>query len=411
MINKVLLVDDDRAVREALGQSLELADLRPVLAGSYIEAKDHLSRDFAGVVVTDLRMPGKDGFAVLECAQERDGELPVIVLTGEGNVPSAVRGIAEGAFDFLEKPCAPEDLLAVIRKALEKRAGVLQSRALKLQTESGDAAARLLFGASGLAEELRERVRAVAATPAEVLITGPPGSGIAKVAEVIHLLSGLAGKSFSKLGAAGVEPEALREFWAAADGGTVFIDAIGQLPAGSQFTLLDLLEQGGGPRLVAGTYQDLGALAGRGDFNAELFYKLDVMRVRIPSLAERKEDIPVLFRHYVAIACEQADLPVPDITPDVVSGLLARDWPGNARALMNAAMRFALGQPDAGEYPAGLGLTEQMAQVERSLLAAALERHAGNATKTARALKLPRKTFYDKLARHGLRPENYRTPG
>ncbi len=132
------------------------------------------------------------------------------------------------------------------------------------------------------------------------------------------------------------------------------------------------------------------------------------MRVRIPSLKERPEDIPILFRHYVAIACEQSDLPMPEITADVIADLMAQDWPGNARGLMNAAMRFAMGLHDSRHDTDASGLAGQMARVERSLLTEELTRQRGNATEAAAALKLPRKTFYDKLARHGIRPEDYR---
>ena len=148
-----------------------------------------------------------------------------------------------------------------------------------------------------------------------------------------------------------------------------------------------------------------------GRFNADLFYRLDLMRVRVPSLRERPEDIPVLFRHYVAQACEQANVSEPQIGPDVIARLMAQDWPGNARALMNTAMRFALGigeEPLSAAQDDRLGLAEQLAQVERSLLVRALERAQGRSGEAAEALKLPRKTFYDKLARHGLRPEDYR---
>lgn len=407
MTRGVLLVDDDREVREALGQTLELAELRPILAGSYIEAKDHISPAFPGVVVTDIRMPGKDGFALLAHARAVDPELPVILLTGEGDIPMAVRGIASGAFDFLEKPCAPSDLLAVIDKALKTRALVLENRQLKHQLQSGDAAARMIFGRSRLSEELRERARMVARTSAEVLITGEPGTGIPKVAEVIHLLSGAAARPFQKLAGPTAAPEVLALAFAQAEGGTIFLDAVeGLLPAG-QFALLDLLDGTGGARVIAGTYRDLGAEAKAGRFHADLYYKLDAMRLRMPALREHPEDIPVMFRHYLAQACEQANLPEPEVTPAVIARLMAQDWPGNSRALMNAAMRFALGLPE-GEEDAGTGLAEQMAQVERTLLMDALHRVGGNATLAAQALRLPRKTFYDKLARHGIRAEDYR---
>ncbi|GAB4386752.1 sigma-54-dependent transcriptional regulator [Albidovulum sp.] len=408
MTDRVLVVDDDRAVREALAQTLELAGLVPVLAASFIEARDHVSPDFPGIVLSDIRMPGRDGFHLLDHVRKTDPDLPVILLTGEGDVPMAVRGMAGGAFDFLEKPCDPRNLLAVIEKAIKTRALVLENRALRREIRRGDAAARLLVGTSALAEQMREAARAAARSSAEVLILGPPGSGTAKMAEVIHLLSAAAMRPFVKLAAASATPQTLEQAFEGAEGGSIFLDEVAALPAGAQFALIDLIDRQRGTRIIAGTYRDLAALAREGRFHPDLFYRLDVVRVRIPPLRERPEDIPVLFRHYVAIACEQSDLPMPEITPQVIADLMAQDWPGNARALMNAAMRFAMGLGDSQEDVEAPGLAGQLARVERSLLIDALERHSGRATEAAAALKLPRKTFYDKLARHGIRPEDYR---
>ena len=407
MTKRVLLVDDDIEVREALGQMLELADLEPFLAGSFVAAKDLITREFDGVIVTDIRMPGRDGFYLLDYARAADPELPVILLTGEGDIPMAVKAMDAGAHSFLEKPCAPSDLLATVRKALGLRAEILASRRQRLQLESGDAASRMLHGASQLAADLRERVRAVARAGAEVLILGEPGTGTPKIAEVIHLLSAAARHPFVKRSAAGLDVASLSEAYASAGAGTLFIDDIGQLGGPAQFALLDRLEAGGGARIVAGSTHDLGAEVEAGRFSADLFYRLDLMRVRIPAIRQRTEDIPVLFRHYVSQACEQANLPIPDITPDHIARLMAQDWPGNARALMNAAMRFVMGLGDV-EVADGIGLAEQMAKVERQLLIEALGKAGGNATAAAVGLKLPRKTFYDKLARHGIRPEDYR---
>lgn len=408
MTRKVLLVDDDAAVREALGQTLELADLDAVTCGSFVAAKDLITRDFDGVIVSDIRMPGRDGFHLLTYALEQDGELPVILLTGEGDIPMAVKAMGQGAFDFLEKPCAAADLLAVLERALKTRALVLENRRLKAQLESGDPAARLLFGVSAQAGALRDRVRSVAPTGAEVLVTGAPGSGISKVAEVIHLMSPLGQGPFLKRPAAGLTAEGFAILCEEAAGGSVFLDEVASMPLAAQYAVLERLEQGAGARVFAGTTADLGELVAQGSFNADLFYRLDVMRVRIPSLAERREDIPVIFRHYVAQAAEQAGIDVPEVGEDHLAALMAQDWPGNARSLMSAAMRFVLGMPEDVTQGADLGLAEQMAQVERSLLIAALGRQNGRAAAAAQALKLPRKTFYDKLARYGIRPEDYR---
>ena len=411
MTARVMIVDDERDVREALSQTIELADLKPLRAGSFIEAKDHIDPSFDGVIVTDIRMPGRDGFFLLDHVRTVDPDLPVILLTGEGDIPMAVKAMSEGAFGFLEKPCSARELLAVVEKALQARALVIENRRLKRELDRGDAAARMLRGASGASEALRGRVRAVARANAEVLITGELGTGTPKIAEVIHLLSGAASRPFVKRPAAQLSAEALQAAFAEADAGTIYLDEVTALAPAVQFALLETLEQGGTVRVLSGTSRDIATEVREGRFSTDLFYRLDLMRVHIPSLKERPEDIPVLFRHYVAQACEQANLPEPDISPDVIAGLMAQDWPGNARALMNTAMRFAMGMGEEAitvTTSDGLGLAEQMAQVERSLLIDALHRAKGRSGQAAEALKLPRKTFYDKLARHGLKPEEYR---
>ena len=407
MTMRVLLVDDDPAIREALGQTLELAGIEPVLAGSFLAAKDHLTQSFDGVVVTDMRMPGRDGFHLLDFARTTDPDLPVILLTGEGDIPMAVKAIGMGAYDFLEKPCGPVPFMAVVTRALKARALVLENRRLIAAVEQGDAAARMLRGTSEKSQELRAQVRRIAQMDTDALITGERGSGTPKVAEVIHLLSPNATRPFVKQNAGLLDVAGLRAALDMGAGGTVFLDEISRLSEDVQYALVDAIEAGTGVRLLAGTTVSLDAEVVAGRFQEDLFYHFDILRVRITNLRERSADIPVLFQHYVAQACEQANLPLPDISAEVIAGLMAQDWPGNARSLMNAAMRFAMRLDDAVEDQ-GHGLAAQMAQVERSLLIAALRRQDGRAGDTAADLQLPRKTFYDKLARHGLRSEDYR---
>ena len=404
MTDPVLLVDDDAAVREALAQTLELAGLRPIPAGSFVAAKDHITRDFPGVVLSDIRMPGRDGFHLLTYAHQMDRDLPVVLLTGEGDIPMAVAAMEKGAFDFLEKPCAPADLLAVLQRALEARHAVLEARAEKARSEAGDPAARLIFGISDLAEGLRAQVRRVARTGTEVLVYGEPGTGISKVAEVIHMSSALAQGPFEKRAAEGLDRAALAHALEAGSGGSLFLDEITRMPADTQIALIEALEEGGTARIMAGST----AGAPEADLNPDLYYRLEVGKVRIPAIGERRDDIPVLFRRYVGQASEQAGIKPPEITPDHLAVLMAQDWPGNTRSLMSAAMRFVLGMPEDVAEAAELGLSEQLARVERALLIAALGRQNGRASEAARQLKLPRKTFYDKLARYGIRPEDFR---
>ncbi|MFT5344214.1 MAG: two-component system C4-dicarboxylate transport response regulator DctD [Paracoccaceae bacterium] len=404
----VLLVDDDAAVRDALAQTLDLAGFMPITAGSFVAAKDHITRDFAGVILSDMRMPGRDGFHLLAYARDVDDALPVVLLTGEGDIPMAVSAMEQGAFDFLEKPCAPGDLVAVLNRAMAVRIAAIEARADLVQREAGDPAARLIFGVSVLSNDLRARVRRVAGVDTEVLVTGPPGSGISKVAEVIHLCSDRAQGPFEKRAAAGLDRGALTQALTLSAGGSLFIDEVTQMSADTQIALTEALDAGGDVRLMAGNTLVLEA----GQITADLYYRLQVMTVRIPSLAERPEDIADMFRKYVAQASEQAGLRAPEITPEVIAGLIAQDWPGNARGLMSDAMRFALGlQEDVGgdvRDVGEIGLVDRMAQVEQSLLEAALRRSGGQASEAAKALKLPRKTFYDKLARYGIRPEAFR---
>ena len=405
MTGRVLLVEDDAPVREALAETLELEGLEVTPAGSFIVAKDHIGPAFRGVVLSDIRMPGKDGMQLLDYARKADPDLPVILLTGEGDIPMAVDAIGRGAFGFLEKPCPTEQLVATVKRALDVRRAALEDRRHRAELQSGDAAQRLIYGQSALSEKLRAECRQIARVPGPVLIGGPPGSGIPKVAEVVHLLSDRAGGPFVKVVGAGLEPGALDRAVDSANDGSLFVNEIGALSRESQFALLDRLDQSE-PRVLAGATQDLTELVAEGVFEPDLFYRLEALRVRIPPLRDRPEDIPVLFRHYVSQASEQAGTAPRAIPPGLLASLMAQDWPGNTRALMNAAMRFALGlSPGEDEE---MGLSEKMAQIEASLLVDALRRHGGNATETARALKLPRKTFYDKLAKHGIRAEEYR---
>lgn len=408
MSRTVLLVDDDAAVREALSQTLELADIDCIAAGSFVVAADHIAPEFDGVIVSDIRMPGRDGFHVLGHARRIDPDLPVILLTGEGDIPMAVKAMGEGAFDFLEKPCAAKDLLAVVERALKTRALVLENRELRQLVERGDPAARMIFGVSDLAQALRGQVRKVAQARGDVLLTGPKGSGISKIAEVIHLCSLRSKRPFLKRAASDLDAAALAEAYAQGEGGSLFIDEITMMPAQTQLALAGMLEEGPGTRLIAGTTRDPGQEMEAGRFNTDLYYRLSVMPVRIPALSERPEDIPALFHRYVAQAAEQSGQAAPPITPQIETGLMARDWPGNARALMTEAMRFVMGMSEAPHVPTGLGLVEHLAQVEQSLIEGALRRAQGQATKAAEALKLPRKTFYDKCARYGIKPEEFR---
>lgn len=403
MTGPVLVVEDDAPVREALGQTLELEGFSPILAGSFVVAKDHIRRDFSGVILSDVRMPGRDGLFLLEHVQGVDSDLPVILLTGEGDIPTAIGATRKGVFEFLEKPCGNDVLLETVTRAMKARALVIENRRLKAMVASGDAAEQMIFGKSDKVLALRAAVRKLAALDEPVLIQGAPGAGVDKIAEVMHLLSPRSTRPFRRVAAAALSPDQLTALVDECEGGTLYLDQVTALPPETQFALTHVLDEGRSTRILAGTF----TTANRETFNTDLHYRLEALTVRIPALKERPEDIPVLFRHYVQKAREQTGVEPPPITEEVIAGLMAQDWPGNARALMNAATRFVLGQgADAGEEE--MGLTEKLAQVERALLIEGLRRHSGNASLTAEHFKLPRKTLYDKFAKYGIKPAEYR---
>lgn len=410
-INLILLVDDDSAVRSAISQTLRLENYEVIACASFIEAKDHISEEFEGVILTDIRMPGRDGFHLNEYCRDIDADLPVIFLTGEGDIPMAVQAMSAGAFDFLEKPCSSENLLPVLSRALKIRGLVIENRNLKKQAIMGDLSARMIFGRSAQVEQLRNAVRVAGKTKSDVIVTGAPGTGISKIAEVIHLSSERAAGPLEKRSAIKLSRQELLEILYECDSGTLFLDAIDQCPADTQLALIDFLEKEHNTRVIAGTHLEIAELEHQETFISDLFYRLATLTVRIPAISERREDIPVLYQHYVRQAAEQSGLPEPEITDQKISELLSRDWSGNTRALMHDAMRFVLGiNTEASlQFVEGTeGLGKQLSDFEKSILEKTLLQHKGRATQAANALKLPRKTFYDKLSKYGLRAENFR---
>lgn len=406
MTPTVLVVEDEPLVREALGQTLELASITPILTSAFVVAKDHIDRDFPGIILSDIRMPGRDGLYLLDYVKSVDPDLPVILLTGEGDIPMAVDAIRKGAFDFLEKPCANDVLVDAVRRAQRTRALVLENRRLKEEIRRGDAASQMIFGLSEKAEALREQVRNLARIDDAVLVYGEVGTGIPKVAEVIHRLSRRATQAFGKVAGAGLLPSTLSDALTEHSTGTLFIDDAAAMPKESQFALLEHLDSVGGARILVGWPKD-----NRSEVQTEILpdlqLRLDALKLGVPSLRERTEDIPILFHHYVREAAEQLGVAEPEVTASVLSGLMGQSWPGNARALRNAAVRYVLGL-DSPIDDSSLGLSVRLAEIERSLISDALARHKGNATATAQSLQLPRKTFYDKLNRLGLKPEDFR---
>ncbi|UZE24105.1 sigma-54 dependent transcriptional regulator [Pseudomonas sp. B21-056] len=442
---EVVLIDDDPHLRQALSQTLDLAGLNIL---SLAEAKGlagQLPRDWPGVVVSDIRMPGIDGLELLNQLHAQDPELPVLLITGHGDVPLAVQAMRAGAYDFLEKPFASDHLLDSVRRALALRRLVLDNRSLRLALSDRHELSARLVGQSTPMLRLREQIGALAATRADVLILGETGAGKEVVARALHDLSSRRNGPFVAINAGalaesvveselfGHEPGAFTgaqkrrigkfEF---ANGGTLFLDEIESMSLDVQVKLLRLLQErvverlGGNQqipldiRVIAATKEDLRQSADQGRFRADLYYRLNVAPLRIPPLRERGEDALMLFQHFADEASTRHGLPPHELQPAQRALLLRHSWPGNVRELQNAAERFALGlelaldnsTPDGTpgtpvEIISG-GLSEQVENFERTLIAAELARPHSSVRSLAEALGIPRKTLHDKLRKHGL---------
>lgn len=448
----VLLVEDDEHVRLATTQSLKLAGLSTQGVDSAEAARAWLQQPgFAGVVVCDVQLPGDSGLVLLHGLREQDPELPVILVTGHGDIGMAVEAMRDGAWDFIEKPFSAEHLVEVVRRALAQRRLVLENRRLKAQLAGGPADG--LLGTSAAMEQLRTLIATLGPARVDVLIHGETGAGKEVVARALHAASGEAGARgpFVAINC-GALPESVFEseiFGAEAGAytgatrrrigklefagdGTVFLDEIESMPMALQVKMLRVLQERSverlgantavalGCRIVAATKVDLRALAKEGRFREDLFYRLDVASLVLPPLRQRREDIPLLLGHFAAQAAERLQRPVPAWTAAQLAAWAARDWPGNVRELRNFAERWVLGLvtetappslPTSSE-PAALPqapLDEALAAVERQWVVQALRESGGNIAKAGERLGLARKTLHDRIRRLGLDADAYRT--
>ncbi|MBY5407092.1 sigma-54-dependent Fis family transcriptional regulator [Rhizobium leguminosarum] len=438
----VALIDDDKDLRRATAQTLELAGFSVSAYDGAKAALADLPADFAGPIVTDIRMPEIDGLQLFATLQGMDVDLPVILMTGHGDIPMAVQAIQDGAYDFIAKPFAADRLVQSVRRASEKRRLVLENRMLRKAAE--DAQENLpLIGQTPVMENLRNILRHIADTDVDVLVAGETGSGKEVVAQILHQWSHRRKGNFVALNC-GALPETVIEselfgheagaFTGAqkrrtgriehASGGTLFLDEIESMPAATQVKMLRVLEMreitplGTNEvrpvdlRVVAAAKIDLGDPSVRGDFREDLYYRLNVVTISIPPLRERRDDIPLLFSHFAARAAERFRRDVPPLSPDVRRYLASHTWPGNVRELSHYAERVVLGVEGGGTaavlpQPTDATLPERLERYEAEIIRDALSANDGDVRRTIEALGIPRKTFYDKLQRHGINRGGY----
>ncbi|WP_299819607.1 sigma-54 dependent transcriptional regulator [uncultured Roseibium sp.] len=431
----VLLVDDEADLRGSLSQGLELSGQKVFASGTPEEALECINRGFYGVLVTDIRMPGTDGFQVMKRAFEIDPALPVVLITGHGDVPLAVEAMRAGAYDFMEKPFSVSRLASVVERALDKRRLVLENRKLREELADRTGLESRLVGRTPAMDLLRRNVMALAATDADILILGETGSGKEVVARALHDEGPRRKRPFVALNCGALPAEIIESelfghekgaFTGAsgqrigklehAHGGTVFLDEIESMPLELQVKLLRVIETRTIERLgsnrpieldvrfIAATKEDLETAGKQGRFRLDLFYRLNVVNVEIPPLRERLEDIPLLFRHLAIEARARYRREIPDIDEEFLAGLMTREWPGNVRELRNIADRFVLGLEPAGapRTAGGSSLFDQVASYERALIAAELKRNDGAIKPTYEHLGISRKALYEKMRKYGL---------
>lgn len=434
---KVLIVEDDPSVLLGCVQAFELEGM-PVEGVPTAEvALARIEPGFAGVVISDIRLPGMDGMALLRTLKQRDASLPILLITGHGDISLAVQAMKDGAYDFIEKPFSPERLVEVTRRALEQRRLSLEVSQLRRQLHSKRSIETRLIGCSPAIERVRAMIADLADTSANVLIHGETGSGKELVARCLHEASTRANRPFVALNCGGLT-ESLFEsevfgheayaFTGAkkrrigkieyAEGGTLFFDEIESMPLPQQVKLLRVLQErtlerlgSNTPipidcRIVAATKSDLKQLGENGAFRSDLYYRLNVVSIELPPLRERREDIPLLFEYFLLQAQLRYDRTPPQLAPEEQALLLSHDWPGNVRELRNVAERFALGikSPLLPEEPSSnvLSLAQRVEDFERVLIAEAMRRHDGNLSRASEALNMPKTTLFDKIKKYRL---------
>jgi two-component system C4-dicarboxylate transport response regulator DctD len=429
----ILFVDDEASMRQAVTQWLELAGFDLMVYGEANSALDKLNRNFPGILVTDLKMEGIDGLELLRRSQEVDPELPVVVITGHGDVQTAVEAMRLGAYDFVEKPFAPERLLEIVRHASEKRQLVLENRRLRRAVNEQTLASRIV-GNSRAAEALRSAVAELAGTDVNVILSGETGTGKDLVARCLHDFGRRQKGNYVAINCAAI-PETMVEseffgheagaFTSAmkmrpgklehASGGTLFLDEIDSMPIGTQGKLLRALQERSVERLgsnrsvavdlraIAASKIDLRKASDEGRFRQDLYYRLAVVELTVPPLRERKEDIPLLFEYFASSAAETHGREMRPVSAATVSALMAQDWRGNVRELRNAAERYALGigAKAATEEPKR-SLAEQVDEFERTVIERSLAESGGKIATVMERLDIPRRTLNEKMTRFGL---------
>ena len=445
----IILVEDDKELRESLSEILELNGFRVNAFPSADKALPCISYGCDATIVSDIRMPNMDGVTFLEHIRQIDEEIPVILISGHADIETALQCIKLGAFDFVEKPLRPEHLIGLVTKASQHRQLTLENRRLKQSSRRQISLDEVLLGQSEAMVKLKQRLITLANADVNIVINGETGTGKELVARSLHEQSWRRDQNFVAINC-GAIPESLLDselfgheagtFTGAkaqrigkfehANNGTLFLDEIESMALTTQAPLLRVLQERSIERLgsnqlipldfrvVAATKVDLKDAAEKKEFRQDLYYRLNVVTLEIPPLRDRREDIPLLFQHFVLVAAARCETEVPSLNSKALHALMGHDWPGNIRELRNIAERYVLlgdsynfdmaALMNSDEKPAGLSLSDQVAGFEKVLIEQALNRKKGNIKQVMEVLDIPRKTLSDKMKKYGLERQRYK---
>ncbi|RYG91868.1 sigma-54-dependent Fis family transcriptional regulator [Loktanella sp. IMCC34160] len=438
---KIAIVDDERDMRQSISQWLALSGFDTETYASAEDALKGLGPDYPGIVVSDIKMPGMDGMQFLKKLKGVDSALPVIMITGHGDVPMAVEAMRIGAFDFLEKPFNPDRMTELAKKASNARRLTLDNRALRKELSDGSALMKKLIGTSPVMERLKEDILDLGQADGHVLIEGETGTGKTLVAHALHAVGARASKKFVLISCSAYDEDSLgrRLFGPAnedepipaveeARGGTLVLEDIEALSTSLQARLLTAINDQGTPaetRIVAiCNLQDEGKTC-ESVLRPDLFYRLAALRITVPPLRQRGEDILTLFTKLGEQFSEEYGCDAPQVSAQEAAQLLQAPWPGNVRQLINVAERAVLqnrrgtgtiasllmADSDDSQKPAitteGKPLKEFVEAFERMLIDNTMRRHKGSIVAVMDELCLPRRTLNEKMAKYGLQRSDY----
>ena len=438
---KIAIVDDEKDMRQSISQWLALSGFDTETYSSAEEALKGLGNDFPGIVVSDIKMPGMDGMQFLRKLKGVDSSLPVIMITGHGDVPMAVEAMRMGAFDFLEKPFNPDRMTELAKKATQARRLTLDNRALRRELSDGSALIKKLIGQSPPMERLKEDILDLGQADGHVLIEGETGTGKTLVAHALHAVGARASKKFVLLSCSAFDEDSLsrRLFGPAQDdepipaieearGGTLVLEDIEALIQPLQSRLLTAINDQGTPaetRIIAICNLQEQDKTCESVLRPDLFYRLAALRITVPPLRQRGEDILTLFTRLSEQFAEEYGCDAPDVSAQEAAQLLQAPWPGNVRQLFNVAERAVLqNRRGSGTIASllmadtdeemksamtteGKPLKEFVEAFERMLIDNTMRRHKGSIVSVMDELCLPRRTLNEKMAKYGLQRSEY----